>query len=257
MPAVVIQLGLREGWLLVKHPAVVLGLLVTVLVALTMAETPVHGFDAEVTLTTLMLGPATLIAASLCASRDRRAGCGEVVDVCPATVRTRVGGNLVAALGPAAAPVLLAGMLPAMYAILGIETLRGPTLAEAAVQPVSIAGAGLLGVLAARWLPWAGGPALTLAAVCVWSAVGSFSPLAGETWREFAPFTEMTRGETPSAIAGYFPGSVPWRVGYLLSLDAMAAVGALLAAPGRKRVLLLSGAGAVVAAAVTGWLQLP
>jgi hypothetical protein len=37
----------------------------------------------------------------------------------------------------------------------------------------------------------------------------------------------------------------------------MAVIGALLATPGRKRALLLYGAGAVIAAAVTGWLQLP
>jgi hypothetical protein len=255
--SVVLRLGLREAWFVTRHPAVLIGTLLTVVLAVTMAETPVHSFNAEAILTTQVLGPATLIAANRCASRDRRAGSSPVVDVCPASIRARTAGSMLAVLGPAGVAVVLGGVVPALHVLLGIGTLRWPTLAEAAVQPVSVLGAGLVGVLAARWLPCAGSATLALAAVATWSAIGSLSPLVGEIWREFAPFTEMTRGETPNAIEGYFPGSVPWRVGYLLSLDTMATVGALLATPGPKRVLLLCGAAAVTTAAVTGWLQLP
>jgi hypothetical protein len=156
---------------------------------------------------------------------------------------------LCAALGPAILTVALVVALVPLYRLLGAVPLRWPGVAELAVQPVRLLGAGLLGVLTARWFPGRVRP--VLAACVVIAAMFAVDRYAAggarRTLLVLFPFTDLS--------AGWLRAE--WHLVYLLCLDVLAAVGALLATPGPRRTLLAAGAAAVTATVIAGWSQLP
>jgi hypothetical protein len=264
-----LALGAAETRRLLTHPLVLLGGAAAFVAAIawlwngqrsdvvTIDSSPIVDFGGQLNTLSLILGPATLFAGNLSASRERRGRTGELLTACPTGARARTLAALVAVVAVGVATLLLSALISLSYTWLGAAPARWPTPAELAVQPIGVLGAGLLGVMTARWMPWPGAAFAVLIVIYSWCAVGLVLVPTTDTWAELAPYYQMYWQDQPGDPMRYFAGSVPWHDGYLLCLGAMAAIGALLATPGPRRTLLLSGAGAVVAAAVTGWLQLP
>jgi hypothetical protein len=122
------------------------------------------------------------------------------------------------------------------------------TAGELAQLPLVIAGAGLLGVLAARWLPFAGG-VLIVFVVATLGGLVAFRHVDGGTWWMWWTTGMTFEGWTP------VPGR-PWlHVGYLTGLCACAAIAAGYRSQSRRLVLV--GAPVLAATLVLGGLQLP
>jgi len=202
-----------------------------------------------------LVGPATLFAANLLATRERRAGTGALLTAAPVSVRTRTVSLLLAPLGPAILTTVTAAVQVAAFRALGPAPSRWPTAYELATQPATVIGAGLLGVMVARWLPYPGATAITMFILA--ASFTTTANLGRDTWLSFAPWRDLVITDEHNNILGYFPGTVAWHVAYLLCLGAMAATAALLATPGPRRGLIAAGLVAVLAAAGTGWAQLP
>jgi hypothetical protein len=259
-------LAAREIIRLTVHPLVVGGALASVVWAATPAVrdsplmsyapgTPLNVYNGLTLVPSLLLGPLTLFAANLLATRERRAGTGDVVGCVPTTARTRTLAALLAPIGPALlTAVLVAGQVQA-YRVLGPSPSRWPTLAELATQPATVIGAGVLGVAVARWLPFPGAAAITM--LLLGASYPAAVTLGQTTWLSFAPWRDLVIVDDTNRILSYFPGSVTWHVAYLLGLSAMAAVAALLATPGPRRALIGTGLLAILAVAGAGWAQLP
>jgi len=247
------------------HPVVVAGVVLSVAWAAIPAVrdspyvsqapgTPFNVYIGLVTLPSFLLGPLTLFATSLLASRERRAGTTEILAAVPASARTQTLGLLIAPAGPAALAAVVAAAQVAVFRAFGLVPSRWPTIEELAIHPTMVLGGGMLGVAVARWLPVPGGTALIMFLLVATYPAGA--ALGRDSWMSFAPLMDLATTEDFQHVT-YFPGSVAWHVAYLLCLDAMAAIAALLATPGPKRGLLTIGAGAALAAAAAGWAQLP
>lgn len=259
------HLGASEIVRLTTHPLVVVGVVASLAWAATPAGrespyinqapgTPYNVYLGLTILPSFLLGPLTLFAANLLASRERRAATTEILAPAPTPARTQTLGLLIAPLGPAALAAVIAAAQVAGFRAFGLTPSRWPTIAELAIHPAMVLGGGMLGVAVARWLPIPGAAAITmLLLVGTYPAGAAFGR---DSWMSFAPLMDLAATEDFQHIT-YFPGSVAWHVAYLLCLDAMAAIAALLATPGPRRALLAAGAGTALAAAAAGWAQLP
>lgn len=204
--------------------------------------------SADSAFTCLLLAAATLVAANLAALRSRRHGTEELLSTTasPATVRT--GSHLLAVAGPTVLAVI---MVIASYAndVLRRQAYGHPDLAELAVGPLLVAGAGALGVLLARWLP----SGLVAPVACV--AIGAFellmnsSPVLDSGWRWLAFWVQ----------AGDFellpPRPARWHLVYLVGLVGLAAVGAL-ARHGLRRPVVVAGSVALAVTVVAAVAQI-
>jgi len=272
-PSRVLALGFQETTRLTTHPLVIAGSLGALALSVagpwaSLAHSASAAYQSYETLTVMpsfLLGPLVFFAANLTASRDRRAGTTDLLTGMPTSTRTRTAAALLAALGPATLTVVVISMTALIYRAFGAQPVRWPTVMELAMQPARVLGAGLLGVMIARWLPRPGSAAIVMVALYGWHLVGpgladhGASMQAANTVRSFAPFREvLTYGGPNDTIGSYlFFGSIVWHNAYLLCLGAMAATGALLATRGPRRLLLLAGAAAVASAVFCGWRQLP
>jgi hypothetical protein len=263
---VVGRLGAWECVRLTTHPLVGLGVAISVLWVLAPAlrespqlssapGTPYNVYLGLVTLPSFLLGPLTLFAANLLASRDSRAGTAELLAGAPTTARTRTLGLLLAPVGPAALAALIAVAQVAAFRAAGVVPSRWPTVAELAVHPAMVLGGGVLGVAVARRLPVPGAAAITMVLLVGTYPVGA--ALGRDTWLSFAPLMDLATSDDRGRHVTYFPGSVAWHVAYLLCLAALAAIAALQGTPGPRRALLAAGLVALSAAAGAGWAQLP
>ncbi|WP_033345884.1 ABC transporter permease [Catenuloplanes japonicus] len=243
-------LALREAARLLRHPLVLAGTVLAIGMSAESARLtePLYVYQGMTMVQSFCLGPMVIVAAFRAAGRERRAGTAELIAVTPYGARRRVRALLCAAAGPAVLTAVIVGATPILYRYAGAVPLRWPGLAELAVQPVRLLGAGLLGIMAALWLPLRGAPA---AALC----------LAGTV---MAVVNAYTHGTLRLTLAALFPfgdladgwSDPAWHVAYLGCLCALAACGALLATPGPRRRPLLCATAAGAGAAVTGWLQL-
>lgn len=190
-----------------------------------------------------------LFAANLVASGARRGRAEEVLAVTPTTDTRRTWAMcLGVALPLAATGAVAAGAMALLDSVTTIGPEDFQTPGELAQLPFILAGAGLLGVLAARWLAFAGGVVImfvlaTLGGVVVF---GRFD--AGIWWMWWS--TSRTFEDVPPV-----PGE-PWlHTAYLAGLCACAAI----AAVHRDRWPRLAVVGGPVLAVtlVLGWLQLP
>jgi hypothetical protein len=284
-PAIVprgnIALARREAVRLTTHPLVVTGCLAAMALSMRLgglwtatvtsgSSPPFQSFSALTVLPSLVLGPFVFFAANLTASRERRAGTSELLAGTPLSPRARTAAALLAALGPAVLTALIIAVTLLFYHGIGAQPVRWPSVLELTMQPARVLGAGLLGVMVARWLPWPGSAAVTMVLLYAWSNIGPWIATYGTAdathtmrsaylWISFAPFREVVtyRDPTLANVSPAFYGSIAWHDAYLLCLGAMAAVGALLATPGPRRPLLTAGTVAVAAAAFSGWRQLP
>jgi hypothetical protein len=240
---------------LAKHPA--LWLLPVVVGAATAVETPSAGRTAgywydTIAVALTFFGPILgLFAANLVASGARRGRAEEMLSVTPTTdTRRTLAMSLGVALPLAAIGAIGVGAMALIDSVNDIppELLR--TAGELAQLPFVLAGAGLLGVLAARWLPFTGGVLIVFVAATL-GAVVLFGRFDSGIW-----WMWWTTG-TPLEGQRQVPGE-PWlHVAYLAGLCACAIVAAVYRDRTQWRRLVLVGAPVVAAALALGWLQLP
>ena len=193
-----------------------------------------------------------LFAANLVASSARRSRAEEMLNVTPTTDTRRTWAMSlgIALPWPASAPSRRAPWLSSTAS----TTSRPRTLltaGELAQLPFILAGAGLLGVLAARWLPFAGGVLITFVA----RDPGRSRRVPPVRLRHLVDVVVDQR--PPSRAVPPVPGE-PWlHAAYLAGLCACAAVAAVYRDRTQWPRLALVGGPVLAATLVLGWLQLP
>jgi hypothetical protein len=245
-------LALVEGWRLLRHPATLAGLAISVwwlaidgrglLPVLDRADVSTAG-------AVLPLAGGVFLAANLATLRSRRHGTEELYDAAPAAPATRTGAHLAGLAGVVAlGVVLVAAKLGWLAANAGVNT---PSLAEAAVGPAVVALAGVLGVLAARWAPSpVVGPVALLALIVLqflrvdW--LTGHESLPGYLW--LRPWHEQQLAREVS----FRPAG--WHLVYLAALTGLLVVVAL-ARHGRSPKRLLAGGLALLVLAGSAWAQ--
>lgn len=245
----------REIRSLARHP--VLWLAPVIVVAATSVETPSAGRTAGYWYGTIFVAVAffgpiiVLFAANLVASSARRSRAEEMLNVTPTTDTRRTWAmSLGVALPLAAAGAIAAGAMALIDSVNDIPAEELLTAGELAQLPFVLAGAGLLGVLAARWLPFAGGAFITFVAATLGGVIpfGRFD--AGIWWMWWS--TSTTFEGVP-----YVPGE-PWlHAAYLCGLCACATVAAVYRDRTQWTRLALIGVPLLAATLAVGWLQLP
>jgi hypothetical protein len=192
-----------------------------------------------------------LFAANLVASGARRSRAEEMLNVTPTTDTRRTWAmSLGIALPLAGAGAIGAGAMALIDSVSTIPPKDLHTAGELAQLPFVLAGAGLLGVLAARWLPFAGGVLIVFVAATLGGLVlfGRFD--SGVWWMWWTTQTTFAR-RAP------VPGE-PWlHAAYLAGLCACAIAAAVYRDRTQWRRLALVGVPVVAATLALGRLQLP
>lgn len=249
-------LGWTEARRLVVHPAYLAGVALVVPVMGVRAVTDVTlpsaraVFEFTVGAQLVWYGLVSLLAAGMAASLARRSHAEEVLQAQPASTGARAAAHCLAVLlGPAAVSVLVtAGMWSFER---GQEQPFGSFSGTELVQvPFVVLGGGLLGVLAARWLPWRGGLLVALVATVVVTGwvlgQGRYGWLA--PWTAAQPVLD-----DPDFTAG----SQGWHAAYLAGLCLLAGLAVCIADVRRTRAWWATAALALAATAAAGWAQLP
>jgi hypothetical protein len=192
-----------------------------------------------------------LFSANLVASSARRSGAEEMLNATPTTDTRRTWAmSLGVALPLAAVGAVGAGAMALIDSVKTIAPGDLQTAGELAQLPFILAGAGLLGVLGARWLPFTGGVLITFVAATLGGVVvfGRFD--SGIWWMWWS--TSTTMADRPP-----LPGE-PWlHAAYLAGLCACATIAAVYRDRTQWPRLALIGGPVVAATLVLGWLQLP
>ena len=244
-------LGVTEIRRLVLHPVFLGGLALLSVTAGLGRELGPRPSYSMITSAGIFIGPFTFFAANLLASRDRRHGSEEWLSALPAPRQARTAAAQVACAGQATVAAVLLTIVAASFSQAGL-LLRDPPFLEMASVPLSVLGAGLLGVMVARWAPIPGAALMVMVSlVAVHVALPERVMLLG-SYVEFARW-----GETTDEWAGVIDGSRSWHVVYLAGLCAMAAIGALLPDVRRRVPVLLLGVAVTAVTALAGWAQLP
>jgi hypothetical protein len=245
----------REVRRLARHP--VLWLAPAVVVVASGVDTASAGRTAGYWYGTIFtavafFGPIfVLFSANLVASSARRSRAEEMLSVTPTTDTRRTWAmSLGVALPLAGIGAIGAGAMALIDSVNNIPPEELLTAGELAQLPFVLAGAGLLGVLAARWLPFAGGALLTFVAATL-GGVNLFSRFDSGIWWMWWTTETIFEGRRP------VPGE-PWlHVAYLAGLCACATIAAVYRDRTQWTRLALIGAPAVAATLALGWLQLP
>ena len=245
----VAALAVAEARRIVTHPVLVVGaVLGTLLVGVNLFDDDPYARYAELTgggAISLYVPPLTFVAAGLCASRPRRARAGELLDATPASPFDRTLAQCLAALGPAlvAFGAILAAW--ALFTVVEPPLPAAPPVWELLTMPLALLGAGTLGVMVSRWLPFRGAPLVVLVALVfasVWVAERAPLLITLVDYLEWENDVVVGLASVPTAAHGL----------YIIGLSAMAAIGALLVHRQHVRVLLALGAlattGTIVAA---------
>ena len=234
-----------ESWRVLRHPALVFGILIGMLV------TGVSAFGADpftryVELTgggavALYVAPTVYFASAFSASRTRRAGATETFDATAATVFDRTLAQCLAALGPALLVLTVILATLAAYLLLDVELPATPPFWELLTLPLAVLGAGTLGVQTSRWLPFRGAPLLVFTAA-FWATLGL--TVDAPYLAPVMEWPEWQDDETYRMVSG-LPATA--HAFFTFGLACCAAIGALLTHPGRtRRPMLALGAVAVV-----------
>ena len=192
-----------------------------------------------------------LFVANLVASRARRSRAEEMLNATPTTdPRRTLAMCLGVALPLAAAGAIGAGVMALVDSVNDIPPDDLLSAGELAQLPFILAGAGLLGVLGARWLPFAGGAFITFVAATLGARV-VFSRFESGIWWMWWSTSTTFEGVPP------VPGE-PWlHVAYLFGLCACATVAAVYRDRTQWTRLALVGGPVLAATLALGWLQLP
>lgn len=255
---VVPALARREAVRLLRHPFMLTGFGLYVMTtgysvfADTSATTAFSLIDS---FPSFYPGVFTILAGSLVASRDHRAGAGELLSPLPGRSVERLLALCLACLAPAAVMLALTCGLHAVYLQQGVY-VDEPGLTHLTQGAVTVLGGSLFGVMVGTWVPTRSAALValvTMVFVNVWVQADSGPPdLLGLAvgWGEWGSPDGRVWG-------GLAPGSPGWHVVYLLGLCGLAACAALLrVAPRRTPVVVV--AVALLAATVAGGIrQLP
>jgi hypothetical protein len=241
----------------VRHP--VLWLVPPVVVVTTALDAASAGRNASYWYGTIFVAVAffapliVLFAANLVASRARRSRAVEMLSVTPTTDTRRTWAMCLGIALPLAGTGAIAAC--AMALIERANEVRPEDLlsaGELAQLPFILAGAGLLGVLGARWLPFTGGALITFVAATLGARVVFNQFDSGIWWMWWSTSTAFE--EAPPATV---PGE-PWlHAAYLAGLCTCATVAAVYRDRTQWTRLALVGGPVLVATVALGWLQLP
>ncbi|MEP7054908.1 MAG: hypothetical protein ABI912_06640 [Actinomycetota bacterium] len=210
----------------------------------------------------LYFGPITFVATHLAATSAARSGSNRLLVAAPVGQRRR---DLALCLGVLVGPAALAlalAMAAAAAAGAGHQApsanwtwIVGPwTWIDVLQVPAIVLGAGILGVVVARWLPYPGSLLFGFVGMILGTiALLSTSPTALRPW--FAPWVSIQWWSGDAAWTAH--GSQAWHLAYLLGLSGFGVCAiALRQAESRRRWIALGGI-ALTAVLSTGWLQLP
>ncbi|WP_030441570.1 hypothetical protein [Actinoplanes subtropicus] len=243
----------REARRLVRHPVL---WLVPVVVAVTAsADGASGGRNADYWYGTIFtavafFGPIlVLFAANLVASGARRSRAEEMLQVTPTSDTRRTWAmTLGIALPPAGVGAVAAVAMAIISGLDGFPAKDLMSAGELAELPLVLAGAGLLGVLAARWLPFPGGVLITFVLGTLGGLV-AFRHIPGGAWWMWWTTGMEFEGWTPG------PGRAWLHVAYLTGLCACAAIAAVYRSQSRRLVLV--GGPVLAATLVLGGFQVP
>ncbi|GAB3426782.1 hypothetical protein [Flindersiella endophytica] len=245
----------REAWRLARHPVL---WLVPVVVAVTSALDGASGgrnagyWYGTIFVAVAFFGPLlVLFAANLVASSARRSRAEEMLNVTPTSGTRRTWAmSLGIGLPLAGAGAVAAGAMALIAVFYTIPPNDLQAAGELAQLPFILAGAGLLGVLAARWLSFAGGVLLMFVAATLGGLVLFGRWNAGYWWMWWSTGWPV-EGRVP------VPGE-PWlHAAYLAGLCACATVAAVYRDRAQWPRLALVGGPLLAVTLVLGWLQLP
>jgi hypothetical protein len=249
----------KEARRLARHP--VLWLAPAIVVAATALETPSNGRNAAYWSGTIFVavtffGPIiVLFAANLVASGARRGHAEETLSVTPMTDTRRTLATCLGIALPLAATGAIAAL--AMALIQGVNDIPPEhvrPVGELAQLPFVLAGAGLLGVLAARWLPFTGGVLMTFIAATLGALIVFRRFDTGVWWMWWTTDTTPDLAFSDQPLG---PGN-PWlHAAYLAGLCTCAAVAATYRDRGQWSRLALVGGPVLAGTLILGWLQLP
>lgn len=193
-----------------------------------------------------------LFAANLVASGARRGRAEEMLHVTPTTdTRRTLAMCLGIALPLATVGALGAAAMALIYSLNTIPPEELQTAGELAQLPFILAGAGLLGVLGARWLPFTGGALITFIASTLAATVVFRRFDSGIWWMWWSTSTSFE--DAPPVPV---PGNAWLHAAYLFGLCACATVAAVYRDRTQWTRLALVGAPLLVATLVLGRLQL-
>lgn len=193
-----------------------------------------------------------LFPANLVASNARRSRAEEVLGVTPTSdPRRTLAMSLGIALPLAAVGAVAAGAMAVIDSVSTVAPDDRLSAGELAQLPFILAGAGLLGVLAARWLPFAGGAFITFVAATL-GALVVFRRFDSGIWWMWWSTSGGFEDEPRVVVDGE-----PWlHAAYLFGLCVCAVVAAVYRDRTRWRQLVLVGGPVLAATLVVGWLQL-
>lgn len=270
-----------EGWRLLRGPALLIGLVFSLVPLVVGGGLGWGWFPSYALLTGIALIPlasGTLIGVYLAATRPARHCTQELYAAAPAPAALSTYAGLVSLAWPVgvAAAVVAVAVLPlAVFRDLefGDTTLSPPgvpSALELAQGPAIVLVYGALGLLLARWVP-----VLALAFVAPVVLLWLLGGLAGEAgagpngnydasvyavprlrwlgpWVDFRLFPT----EELSLVSGFATGRAGLHLLYLIGIASVLAAGALLR-HGRRRSLGIAAAAGAALAVAAGLLQLP
>jgi hypothetical protein len=256
--SVVPALARREAVRLLRHPFMLAGFGLYVMTAgysLFVDTSATTAFSLIDSFPSFYPGVFTILAGSLVASRDHRAGTGELLSPLPGRALERVLALCLACLAPAAVTLLLTVGLHTVFLQQGVY-VDEPGIAHLTQGAVTVLGGSLFGVMVGTWAP-------TRSAALVALVVMVFANLwlNGDEGSQNLFGLSIGWGEWGSADGrvwgGLAPGSPAWHVVYLLGLCGLAACAALLRVAHRRTPLLLASVVSLAVAVAGGIGQLP
>lgn len=244
--------------LVLRHPAFVTGVLVTLLMMMFAATESVSSWryaSARIAFGLVPLGWLTIIAVNLVMLRPRRTGTEELLSALPAPQPVRTSAMLCAAIGPVIAAAILAAAL--VIVVSSRDEVRGsPQWAEIAVGVLIVAGSVCVGVAVARWLPNPGFGVLAVVATIVIQA--RFLDVTTWPWNRSEGDQLRFLGflASPTSVTDDFLELRPagWHLAYLGGLVAVMA-GIALAREGMRRPVAIAVGTSVLVVATAGWMQ--
>jgi len=252
MARIVRALTRSESGHLLRHPSLLIGVALSVLLIRTAASGNIlTEADGDVALGLVPLAWATLIATNLSALRGRRDGSAELFGSLPSAPATRTAAQLLAGwVAVVAGVIVLIGWLVLEWRS-GLA-IGSPNVAQLVIGPLLVAGAAALGVLAARWLPHPIVGPLVVVATTVVQAGPLSSGTSPLRWMAFAA-DATSPASAPGDDGIAFPGPVDWHVLYIGGTILIAGVLAVARHGFSRRVsLALAGAAALAGVAAVG-----
>ena len=249
-------LARQEARRLLLHPLVLLGFGIWILngVRAIIADGgPREAFETIDSMVTFYPGVFMILAANLVATRDRRAGSGDMLSPLPGRPGDRILALVVASFAPA---VLGLGLILALdsYFVLDDRYFVAPGFWHIVQGPVTLVGGSLLGIMIAAWAPARGAAVIGMVGIVaanVWLANQPDGMLFGPvmTWPIWGIYADQW--------GGINAGSPAWHVVYLLGLCGMAAAAAWVRFADRRTPAVVLGIASVAVAVLGGIGQLP